>query len=34
MKTNQTNVITEKEGIYDDMLQMIFTQVTGLYTSL
>ena len=31
---NTTKVVAEKNGIYDDMLQSVFTSVTGLYTHL
>jgi hypothetical protein len=34
IKTDTFIIIKEIEGVYCDMLQEMFTQVTGLYTSL
>jgi hypothetical protein len=33
-KNNEAPIVREFEGVYCDQLQEIFTQVTGLYTSL
>lgn len=33
-KTGEVKPVAERAGIYGDMLQSIFTDVTGLYTSL
>jgi len=31
---NELNIVKEIKGIYNDMLQKIFTEVTGLYINL